>query len=78
MIPTIKKAEKLQKRYISDDLDFLASKLKVRIFGMPLGRIVKEVYFQPPTFFTLHQSREDLFKASLKRGFLTQSCLKLQ
>jgi len=46
MIRVIKKADRLQRRYGSDDLDFLVSKLKARLFEIPLGKIVKEVYFK--------------------------------
>ena len=42
----IKKAEKLSRRYDKDDLEILVSKLGAHLFEMPLGRIVKEVYFK--------------------------------
>jgi len=42
----IKKAEYLQKRYRENEPEVLVSKLGVHLFEMPLGRIVKEVYFK--------------------------------
>lgn len=42
----IKKAEYLQKRYGENEPEALVSKLEAHLFEMPLGRIVKEVYFK--------------------------------
>jgi len=46
MISIIKKARKLSKRYSQDDLEFLVSRLKAKLLEIPLGKIVKEVYFK--------------------------------
>jgi len=42
----IRKAEKLLKRYRENEPEVLVSKLGAHLFEMPLGRIVKEVYFK--------------------------------
>jgi len=42
----IRKAEKLLKRYRENEPGVLVSKLGAHLFEMPLGRIVKEVYFK--------------------------------
>jgi len=42
----IKKAEELLKRYRENEPEVLVSKLGVHLFEMPLGKIVKEVYFK--------------------------------
>ena len=39
-------ANNLYKKYGSDDLHFIVSKLKAHLFEIPLGKIVKEVYFK--------------------------------
>ena len=39
-------ANNLYRKYGSDDLHFIVSKLKAHLFEIPLGKIVKEVYFK--------------------------------
>lgn len=42
----IEKANQIYKRYGNEDLDFVVAKLKAKLFEIPIGEIVKEVYFK--------------------------------
>ena len=42
----IEKANEIRRKYGSDDLEFVASKLGAEVIEMPLGKIIKEAYFK--------------------------------
>lgn len=42
----IEKANEIRRKYGSENLEFVASKLGAEVIEMPLGKIIKEVYFK--------------------------------